>query len=428
MNNHKEKAKKPNTPPQKSSAQTPVPPNKSETTTPQEKKSEKKQVKSSPPNIAAKADTKTKSKSESKSNNSGRIIGLLALLVALALAVICYLLWQQLSMVNTQLSETKNIAQNANNTVTNAASESIERQGAITQIQSQVQTLENRLSQSVEAEQRLKQQQEALQSQQQTIQTSINNLHTTANNNSNPSGWNVSEALYLVNIAHHRLNLEGDIDTAIAALKAADLRLKQTGDPNLLDARRILSNEINALKSIDLPDINGIALSLASLEKSAESLIIPDIEPSDTFKSGINIENSTNTGWKATVNSIWSEVKSLVSVRRNDESSSPPSLAPDQRFYLRQNLRFKLEAARIALLRKDTAAFRQNLSVARDWIQNYFTNDNAAAKNILDSLDQMQNIELKPALPDISASHKMLRALNRKQQTTSTNKNHGEAA
>jgi len=46
MNNHKEKAKKPNTPPQKSSAQTPehtpVPPNKSETTTPQEKKLGKK--------------------------------------------------------------------------------------------------------------------------------------------------------------------------------------------------------------------------------------------------------------------------------------------------------------------------------------------------------------------------------------------------
>ncbi len=417
MNNHKDKDKKPKTPPSNPAPEKPsIPPNKPVTTT-QEKKPEKSKAKSNASGKeATKVDTKTTKQPESKSS-SGTVIGILALLVALAVAAACYMLWQQFMKVNSQLNETQSIAQNASNTVTDAASTSSEIQGVITQLQNQVQTLENKLSQSVEAEKALQQQQEALQNQQQTLQTSVGNLQTTATNNSHPSGWNVSEALYLVNIANHRLNLEGDIDTAIAALKAADLRLKQTGDPGLLGARRILANEINALSSVELPDLNGIALSLASLEKNTESLIIPDIEPSDTFKSGINVDNQSSNDWKATANSIWNEVKSLVSVRRNDNSSSPPSLAPDQRFYLRQNLRFKLEAARIALLRKDTIAFRQNLNVARDWIQNYFVSDNAAAKNILDALDQMQSIELKPAHPDISASHKMLRALNKGRDT-----------
>ncbi|HEB63371.1 MAG TPA: hypothetical protein ENJ07_02700 [Gammaproteobacteria bacterium] len=406
---HIDKTKQPGTPPKKTSGQAPKPQKKH--IAPPSKKTEKVSVK---PKATTKTDTKPQADSKS---SSGNIISVLALLVALAVAVACYLLWQQLTTMNTQLGETQHIAQSANNTINSAASASSDTQSTITQIQSQVKTLENKLSQFADSEQQalqeLKQQLEALQNQQQTIQTSVDSLQTTASNNSNPSGWSISEALYLVNIANHRLNLEGDIDTAIAALKAADLRLKQTGDPSLLDVRRILANEINALSSVELPDLNGIALSLDSLEKNAESLIIPDIEPSDTFKSGINIDNQSSTDWQAAANSIWNEIKSLVSVRRGDDSSGPPSLAPDQRFYLRQNLRFKLEAARIALLRKDTAAFRQNLNIARDWIQNYFVSDSAAAKNILNSLDQMQNIELKPAFPDISASHKMLRALNK---------------
>ncbi len=428
--NHKDKAQKPNTAPQKPSGETPKPTKKH--ITPSTKKPTESPAKpsTSVKATAKKVETKTQSQKTESKGNGGKLIGILALLIALAVAAACYLLWQQFATLNTQLNETQNIAQSASNTVTDAASASNDTQAIITQIQNQIETLENKLSQSADTEQALqtlRKQQEMLQHEQQTIKSSVDSLQTTANNNSNPSGWSISEALYLVNIANHRLNLEGDIDTAIAALKAADLRLKQTGDPSLLDARRILSNEINALNSVELPDLNGIALSLDSLKKNAESLIIPDIEPSDTFKPGINIENQPSADWKTAANSIWNEVKSLVSVRRADDSSSPPSLAPDQRFYLRQNLRFKLEAARIALLRKDTTAFRQNLSIARDWIQNYFVNDNAAAKNILDSLDQMQSIELKPALPDISASHKMLRALNKNQQTTTIHKSNGES-
>lgn len=412
--NHKDKAKKIDTAPKKPSDQTPQSTKKH--ITPSTKKSAENPAKpSTPVKTAAKVDKKPQTV---KKSSSGNIIGILALLVALAVAAACYLLWQQLTTINTQLTETQNIAQNTKSTITNATSASSDAQEAITQIQNQIQTLkENKSSQSANTEQvlqALKQQQDTLQSQQKTIQASMDNLQTTTSNNSNPSGWSISEALYLINIANHRLNLEGDIDTAIAALKAADLRLKQTGDPSLLDARRILANEINSLNSVELPDLDGIALSLASLEKNAESLIIPDIEPSDTFKPSISLENQSSADWQTAANSIWNEVKSLVSVRRGDNSSTPPpALAPDQRFYLRQNLRFKIEAARIALLRKDTTAFRQNLSIAGDWIQNYFVSDSAAAKNILNSLDQMQNIELKPAYPDISASHKMLRALNK---------------
>ncbi len=408
MNNQEDKTKKTDTPPVKSAKQAPV--------------SKQKPKKHSA--TTAKRETDAKNPPKTQKSGSGNIIAMLALLIALAVAAACYLLWQQ-------LNETQSIAKNASSSANTATSISDDIKNSMAHLQNRLQQLEESLSQANNTGQMLqefKQQLEELKSRQTTIQSTVDNLQTAANNNNNPSGWNISEALYLVNIANHRLNLEGDIDTAIAALKAADLRLKQTGDPGLIEARRTLANEINALNSINLPDINGIALSLDSLARSAESLIIPDIEPSDSFKPGINVEKQAGSDWKDTANSIWNEIKSLVSVRRGDDSSSPPSLAPDQRFYLRQNLRFKLEAARIALLRKDTAAFRNNLKIARDWIENYFVSDNAAAKNILDSLDEMQSIELKPALPDISASYKILRALNKKQQTAPTKASNGEAA
>jgi len=81
--------------------------------------------------------------------------------------------------------------------------------------------------------------------------------------------WIIAEAEYLLTVASHRLSLEQDIGTAIAALTAADQRLKQVGDPGVLNVRREIAKEINALRSVEMPDIIGMAFELASLASTA---------------------------------------------------------------------------------------------------------------------------------------------------------------
>ena len=133
--------------------------------------------------------------------------------------------------------------------------------------------------------------------------------------------WIIAEAEYLLTLANYRISLDKDVATAIAALTAADQRLKQVGDPGLLDVRREISDEINALRSVEVPDIAGMAFELAALASSAEQLplIIKQREQnlagsfSSTREATRQVENVSGV-----MNAVWKDIKSLVVVRKND--------------------------------------------------------------------------------------------------------------
>ena len=218
-----------------------------------------------------------------------------------------------------------------------------------------------------------------------------------------------TEAEYLMRIALHRLQLEHDITSATAALEEADRRLQQIDDPILFETRRQLINEITALKFIPQADITGASVTLRSLENQIDQLALPTSPQasSDTTHAARD-ESFWGTAWR--------ELKSLVVIRRTDQTT-PPLAQPEQRFFLRHNLRLTLETAQLALLRRDNAAFRSNVSIARNWLGRYFE-QNATTQLAQESLAKIEKINLTPTLPDTTGSLKSLQAwLNRNRST-----------
>lgn len=210
-----------------------------------------------------------------------------------------------------------------------------------------------------------------------------------------------TEAEYLMRIALHRLQLEHDITSAIAALEEADQRLQQIDDPILFETRQQLINEITALKLIPQPDITGASVTLRSLENQIEQLALPTSpQAAPVTAQSARDENFWTTAWR--------ELKSLVVIRRTDQTT-PPLAQPEQRFFLRHNLRLTLETAQLALLRRDNQAFRANVSTARNWLGRYFA-QNAATQLAQESLAKIEKINLAPALPDTTGSLKTLQA------------------
>jgi len=76
---------------------------------------------------------------------------------------------------------------------------------------------------------------------------------------------------------------------------------------------------------------------------------------------------------------------------------------------LRQILQLKLEQARLSLLRHETALFHQLLDEAAYWLTANFDAESAAVKGMLESLQNLQQADLQPSLPDISDSLRVLR-------------------
>ncbi|NOX44097.1 MAG: hypothetical protein GXP19_10245 [Gammaproteobacteria bacterium] len=235
--------------------------------------------------------------------------------------------------------------------------------------------------------------------------------------------WIIAEAEYLLTLANHRIILDKDVDTAIAALTAADQRLKKVGDPGLLDVRRKISEEIIALRSVEVPDIAGMAFELAALASTAEQLPLivkqRQLQHENTFSS---TEEATGqvAGVSGIMNAVWKDIKSLIVIRKNDKPIDV-LLAPDQRHFLFQNLILKIETGRLALLRSEPSNLNASLDVAQQWLQAYFDKDTAAYANFMSTLDRIRSSKLTPVFPDITKSIEVLR----KYEADKANKNTG---
>ncbi len=248
----------------------------------------------------------------------------------------------------------------------------------------------------------------ALERQGQNLQEAVDALR--AQIGRDQSGWVLAEAEYLMQVANHRLQLERDVTTATAALRIADSRLRDAGDPALIDVREQLAAEIAALEAVARPDLPGLALRIAGLSAQVDQLPLKGTYlPSKFTPDAETVPTEEGSGWRRVMGGIWSDLKRLVTVRRSDEAVRP-MLAPEQQYFLRENLRLELEAARLALLRSDAVQLHSALQTAREWLVRYFDDRAAAVGSMRDALAAMAEVEVRPALPDISGSLKRLRA------------------
>jgi len=231
----------------------------------------------------------------------------------------------------------------------------------------------------------------------------------------NNEDWAIAEIEYLLIIAMHRLLLEEDVMTALAAMEAADLRLKGLGDPGLLPVRKQLTTDMNQLRAVNHPDIAGMAIYLADMVDLSADLPLKSEVTTNTIAAHSLDEDQVNDGvdvdpfWKRLPKIIWLEIKSWVVIKRTGDVNQA-LLLPSEEYFLTQNLRLELESARLSVLRADSGNLRASVVLIQSWLRQYFDTSDSAVMNVMETLDQMQAIELKPALPDISSSVESLRA------------------
>lgn len=229
--------------------------------------------------------------------------------------------------------------------------------------------------------------------------------------------WAMAEVEYLTIVAMQRLNLTHDVDTALTALEAAAQRVKDIKNPGLIPVREQLTSDINALRAVPETDVAGMALYLGDLITRAEQLPLIDSSVSRQRPADDTGEAPVE-GWRGVASAVWDELRQLVVIQREDD---PPTelLAPDERYFLYQNLRIELASARAAALRRDTRNLRTSIELIQDWLKRYFNTDAEAVANIQESLAQMATVELQPELPDVSGSLESVRAWQRQRAEAS---------
>lgn len=266
-----------------------------------------------------------------------------------------------------------------------------------------VQQIASVKTQQLELAERNKEQIQKIYNEQENLRHNLTNI--VRNNEHLRNDWLMAEAEYLVRVANHRLLLEKDVATAAVALKAADARLAEVADPALLNIRKILAKDLHTLNNIPTIDLAGLSVSLSAMSNNIPNLPLntPDPKTHKLNQTEKTQASSEVKGIKDLPAAIWKDLRSLI-VIRNHEKPLEPLLAPNQHFFLVQNLALLLEQARLALLNGHNEIYQERLATTKKWINQYFDTEHNVTRNMLASIEELQKFDIDPTLPDISST------------------------
>lgn len=219
--------------------------------------------------------------------------------------------------------------------------------------------------------------------------------------------WLLDETENLLIIAQNRLVYSRDAHLARLALQAADKQLAQLGDPDYQPVRKSIATGVTALEAFERLDLSGHAQRLGQLAGRVDQLAALPDAPS---------ANSRARADRGVLREFWGDLKELIRVRSTADVPRP-FLLPEQRYFVRENLRLMLYGAQIALLHGDGATFEQNTQAARNWLQTYFDTHDATVQTALAELDRALQAR-SVNLPELGNTLTLLHDI-RKRQTGS---------
>lgn len=360
-----------------------------------------------PPKPAAKGAEPPKTpekKAEPRTGNgNGRYSGvnrglaIAALLLALAAAGGAGYLWQELQKTRGSIEAMQGATGDRLDQLQSGRDQLL---GRVESQQTSIQQLEEQLRRSLEQAQ---QERVALTQAMRQLRTRLSQDRTQ---------WTLAEVDYLLTVANQSLRLQGSVGTAVAALQAADQRLAQMADPALIPVRRAIAAELQQLRAVPEVDTAGLAARLGELIAGVDELPLPgesrSFDARNGAEAGEQVRPSGWTDWRGWLSAIWNEIRGLFTIKRADEVGRP-MMSPEQQYFLRQNLRLKLETARTALLEEQPAVYRDTLNEAARWVGEYFETGAGVTRAFAETLDELARVELARTLPDISESLRVLR-------------------
>ena len=234
--------------------------------------------------------------------------------------------------------------------------------------------------------------------------------------------WLVADAEYLLSVANRRLHLMGDVSTTIEALKAADNRLRESGDTAGFKVRSQIAKEVAAVKKVKVVDVVGIYSKLEMLEEDVAKLNVflpysgklQDQQSEREATAAKPAEDTTSAedpkstdDINAILNDALLEIEGIVTIKRLDKPVTA-IISPQQKAFITEQLSTKLVIVKLALVQHDDALYQAGINDVEQWLSKNFTK-NAAYKNFLSELEQLKAIQIRSNFPDISQSLKMLR-------------------
>jgi uroporphyrin-3 C-methyltransferase len=226
----------------------------------------------------------------------------------------------------------------------------------------------------------------------------------------NRDEWAFADIEQSLLIASQQIQLAGNVKVALIALQNADARLQRMERPQLTPLRKAIARDIERLKALPYVDTVGISVRLDNVIAAVDTLpLAMEVRPPEGAVGDAPRE-APASAWTRFWREAWNEARQLVRVQHMDRPEVP-LLAPSQSFFLRENLKLRLLAARLALLSRDQTSYKSDLKAAREWMIKYYDTREKSVSNALGALRNLHESDISIEMPDIATTLDALRNL-----------------
>ncbi|HEY3599174.1 MAG TPA: fused uroporphyrinogen-III synthase HemD/membrane protein HemX [Paraburkholderia sp.] len=231
----------------------------------------------------------------------------------------------------------------------------------------------------------------------------------------NRDDWTMAEVGQMLSSASEQLQLTGNTQLALFALQSADTRLAASDGPQVMAVRKAIAQDIDKLKAAPSTDLTGLAIKLDNAVDQVDGLPLSGeapiahatphaAEPADTEKvAAATGEPRWKVWWRGFVTGVGQQLTSLVQVRRVDNADAM-LVAPDQGYFLRENLKLRLLSARLALLARNQSTLQSDLRAADTALAHYFDASSKRTQTVRELVKEVNDGSGAVDVPNLETS------------------------
>jgi uroporphyrin-3 C-methyltransferase len=191
-------------------------------------------------------------------------------------------------------------------------------------------------------------------------------------------------------LAQQQAQITGSAEPLLVALRTADQRLERGGQPRLSRVRGAIARDIERIKGAGVTDVPTLLARLDELARQVDELPLANAVGAAAPASSPRPRPATPMQWwERVLADVREEARGLVRVSRIDQPEAV-LLAPEQGFFLRENLKLRLLNARLALLSRQTDSARADVNAAAAALRKYFDANSRKTQAFAGQLQQVQ--------------------------------------
>ena len=186
-----------------------------------------------------------------------------------------------------------------------------------------------------------------------------------------------------IRLAQQQSQLTGSVQPLLAALQSSQMRLTKVAQPRLAPLLRAIVRDIEQIKATPVTDTPTLLIKIDELVRAVDNLALLNAVGATTSNNATTKQAAATpetlswaraismSWWEKMLNDLWRNAQGLVRISRIERPEAS-LLAPEQSYFVRENLKLRLLNVRLAVLARHFESAQADMNqVTRD-LNKYF--------------------------------------------------------